>query len=604
MQRMRVAAASITIIVIISIVGLRDPGPAPATVAIARYAAGLEHLDASLVRLDSAIVAHDTAAARSALRGARAAYKEVELFVEVYGGPALARELNGPPLPHAEEEDPENSLAPVGLQVLEPALANAPEARQLLEYMRTATASLRRHGADTMPGDAYLFDAMRQEIARVATLGLAGFDATATSDPLADASNALGGVLSAIAPYRARLERADSRALAALDASFDSALAQLTRSSAEHFDRLGFISHHVQRMAHALANAQRALGIDAPPKPRAWSARSASIFDSAAFDPMFFAALDAPWPNPNLTALGRDLFFDTRLSPSGERSCATCHDPALAFTDGRPRALLLPGHVRSRSRNTPTLWNAAFQPSLFADNRVRTLEDQAADVVGSSAEMGGSLGAAAARLERDSVLVRRFARSFGAAPDTALSPRTLRLALAAYVRSLTALNSRFDRAVRGDTSAMTEDEREGFELFMGKARCGTCHFAPLFNGATPPTLFEAEPEVIGVPATTSRRHAAIDPDSGRYKVRRIDQHLFAFKTPTLRNVALTAPYMHNGVFATLEAVIDFYNAGGGRGLDINLPHQTLPTDSLRLTRDERRRLVAFLHTLTDTVAMR
>jgi len=124
---------------------------------------------------------------------------------------------------------------------------------------------------------------------------------------------------------------------------------------------------------------------------------------------------------------------------------------------------------------------------------------------------------------------------------------------------------------------------------------------PLFNGATPPTLSESEPEVIGVPATSSRRHHAIDPDSGRFNVRRIDQHLFAFKTPTLRNIALTAPYMHNGVYATLEEVVDFYDAGGGHGLGIALPHQTLPVDSLRLTRDERRDVIAFLRTLTDTV---
>ena len=135
---------------------------------------------------------------------------------------------------------------------------------------------------------------------------------------------------------------------------------------------------------------------------------------------------------------------------------------------------------------------------------------------------------------------------------------------------------------------------------MGKARCGTCHFAPLFNGAAPPTFAEAEPEVIGTPAGRGGR-SRVDPDVGRFAVDRIELHRFAFKTPTLRNVALTAPYMHNGVFETLEDVIDFYDGGGGVGLGIAIPQQTLPGDSLHLTRTEKRDLVAFLGALTDTV---
>ena len=192
------------------------------------------------------------------------------------------------------------------------------------------------------------------------------------------------------------------------------------------------------------------------------------------------------------------------------------------------------------------------------------------------------------------------ASALGTSGDTAVSGRTLRLAVAAYVRSLTAMNSPFDRAVHGDEAALSAEAREGFTLFMGPAKCGTCHFAPLFSGALPPTMMENEPEVIGVPARDVRRRATIDPDSGRYTVRRIDQHLHAFKTPTLRNVALTAPYMHNGVFPTLESVVDFYDGGGGAGIGARLAHQTLPADSLRLTPPQKRAIVAFMKALTDT----
>jgi cytochrome c peroxidase len=265
-----------------------------------------------------------------------------------------------------------------------------------------------------------------------------------------------------------------------------------------------------------------------------------------------------------------------------------------------PRADLLHGQAGRRARNTPTLVNAAFQPTLFADGRVRTLEDQATDVLGSASEMGSSLTLATAAVRRVPRYRAGFAAVFGDEPDGALTQRTLRLALAAYVRSLTTLRSPFDRAVRGDTTAMSTEARAGFNVFMGKARCGTCHFAPLFGGAMPPTLTENEPEVIGVPVGRRTRGAVVDPDSGRFNVRRIAQHLHAFKTPSLRNVALTAPYMHNGVFPTLESVVDFYDVGGGAGIGAKQAHQTLPPDSLHLTAAEKRAIVAFMQTLTDT----
>jgi cytochrome c peroxidase len=174
------------------------------------------------------------------------------------------------------------------------------------------------------------------------------------------------------------------------------------------------------------------------------------------------------------------------------------------------------------------------------------------------------------------------------------------VAVAAYVRSLARMNAPFDRAVRGDRTALGADERDGFNLFMGRAKCGTCHFAPLFGGAMPPMLTENEPEVLGVPERLRARRPVVDPDSGRFNVRRIDQHLFAFKTPSLRNVALTAPYMHNGAFPTLESVVDFYDTGGGAGIGVRVSHQTLPSDSLHLSAREKRAIVAFLRALTDT----
>ena len=572
--------------------------------ALGVYERGLDRLDAALIGLDAALEGGDSVVARDAFRRARRAYKRVELFVEYYGSSTM-RELNGPPLPKAEDEDPETPLAPVGLQMVEAALfpgadrAAILDARRYVPYMRLAVRSLRRAGADTMPGDAYLFDAMRHELSRVATLGVASFDATLSGDAESEAADALDGVRETLRSYGGG-RGATSAMLVSLDSALGATTHRLRDRSLPTLDRLDLIANHLVPAAHRLAAAQRALGIGPPAKPRAWSARAPSIYDRDAFDPAFFAATDAPSATPALIKLGRELFFDPALSPSGTRSCATCHLPERAFTDGRPRAALLAGHRATRARNTPTLINAALQPVLFADGRVRTLEDQATDVIGSAAEMGGSLGAAAMAVSARPSDRDRLARFVGGRTDSAATARAIRLALAAYVRSLVRLDARFDRAVRGDSSALDREERRGFELFMGKGRCGTCHFAPLFGGATPPMLTESEPEVIGVPAARAVRHAVIDSDSGRFKIRRIDLHLHAFRTPTLRNVALTAPYMHNGVFRTLEEVLDFYDVGGGHGIGAVLAHQTLPTDSLHLDPSEKRAIIAFLGSLSDT----
>jgi cytochrome c peroxidase len=133
------------------------------------------------------------------------------------------------------------------------------------------------------------------------------------------------------------------------------------------------------------------------------------------------------------------------------------------------------------------------------------------------------------------------------------------------MRSLTALNSPVDRALRGDTAALTAEERRGFNVFVGKGRCATCHFLPLTKGTVPPMYQKTDVEVIGVPSRADTVGARIDSDEGRYRITRSAPHRFAFRTPSLRNVALTAPYMHNGVYRTLDAVVDFYNVAVAPG---------------------------------------
>ncbi|MNQ90012.1 Cytochrome c551 peroxidase precursor [compost metagenome] len=146
---------------------------------------------------------------------------------------------------------------------------------------------------------------------------------------------------------------------------------------------------------------------------------------------------------------------------------------------------------------------------------------------------------------------------------------------------------------------MNPNELKGFNLFMGKAKCATCHFMPLFNGTAGPSFSNTEGEVLGVLQDPKAQIPVIDSDEGRYNWTKMDVLKFAFKTPTLRNIALTAPYMHNGAYQTLEEVMDFYNKGGAAGMGITLENQTLSPDPLNLNKKEIQDIIAFLKTLND-----
>ena len=150
---------------------------------------------------------------------------------------------------------------------------------------------------------------------------------------------------------------------------------------------------------------------------------------------------------------------------------------------------------------------------------------------------------------------------------------------------------------------MNIDEMEGLNLFVGKGKCASCHFIPLFNGVLPSEYVDTEWEIIGVPSAKNISQPMLDDDIGRAGVINVDIFKHAFKIPTLRNIELTGPYMHNGVFKTLEEVIAFYDIGGGSGLGYDVPLQTLSADSLHLTEREKFQLISFLKTLTDTVGL-
>lgn len=293
-----------------------------------------------------------------------------------------------------------------------------------------------------------------------------------------------------------------------------------------------------------------------------------------------FPPLNEPADNPTTpekVALGRLLFFDPVLSQNNDIACANCHHPDLGFADGRQHAVG-PNGV-TLARNTPTLWNVGFAKNLFWDGRLDSLETQVEFPLTHPDEMGVSdTQALIAELRAIPEYVNLFDAAFGGGADSLTQPNVDR-ALAAFQRTLISDDSPFDRYAEGDLNALTPSQRRGLALFRsGATRCFECHVAPTFASDT----FR----VIGV--------AGDDP--GRAAVS--DDGLFgAFKVPTLRNVALTAPYMHDGSLATLEAVVDFYAAGGGRAHGAE--NVDVFVSGFELSDQERADLVAFLYALTD-----
>jgi cytochrome c peroxidase len=462
-------------------------------------------------------------------------------------------------------------------------------------------ARLRSLVPSLVPTEAQLIEITRLELARVSTLGIAGFDAPRTGDAMREGAEAVDGVRELLRIAGPGFWNRFAHERQVLDSTFSRAGNYLRANlNFETFNRLAFISAYAQPAATALDSLRRAASTTPVRIPRAWRVDAPSVYSANAFNPRAYAPSTAPPSSPELVALGARLFFDPSLSGTGTRSCASCHNPALGFADGMVKAHSIDPNGSAVTRNTPTLINAALQPAQFADERSATLEDQVLQVLRSPAEMSSSVERAAKTIGANASYVASFAGAFGTARSSAISPLHVRQALAAYVRTLVSLDSRFDRAVRGDTNALTRDERRGFTLFMGKGGCGTCHFAPLFSGNTPPLYMGSDVEVIGTPVSP-RTPATLDPDSGRARVDGLPTHLRAFKTPSLRNVARTAPYMHNGAFRTLDDVLVFYDGGGGRGMGAPIANQTLSADSLHLSATERRQIIAFLETLSDTV---
>lgn len=296
--------------------------------------------------------------------------------------------------------------------------------------------------------------------------------------------------------------------------------------------------------------------------------------------------------------LGKLLFYDPVLSGNNQRSCASCHKPDQYFADTLAARPVEFNHNGLLPRNTPSLINASFNHLVMQDGRHTDLQRQTRAVITNPAEMGASEADVLKKVLSCDEYREGFTRLLAYTPtEKEISFEHIASALTMYYSRFSNYYAPFDEAMNRK-SAVAASVREGFNLFMSKAQCATCHFVPQFNGVKPPYA-GSEFEVLGVPS--DKQYSALSPDKGRYEVNPATETLNAFRTGTLRNSRYTAPYMHNGVFATLEEVIDFYDTGGGAGHGLNVVNQTLSSDSLKLTAREKRQLISFINALNENI---
>ena len=296
--------------------------------------------------------------------------------------------------------------------------------------------------------------------------------------------------------------------------------------------------------------------------------------------------------------IGKLLFYDPILSGNNSRSCASCHKGSAFFTDTLMATSIQFNHNDFLTRNTPSLINVGFNHLIMMDGKHISLQDQAKAVICNPKELGSN--------EKEILQKVLSCNEYKSAFKKFLkyTPQEEDITFDHLVSAITFYYSKFSNYYSPFDNAMNENRnvdisvKQGFNLFMTKAQCATCHFVPQFNGVKPPYV-SSEFEVLGVPFDSTFKK--LDLDSGRYYINPADESLYAFRTGSIRNAEHTKPYMHNGVFEDLKQVIDFYDAGGGAGRGFIVNNQTLSADSLHLSPDDKNKLIAFIKSLNEQI---
>ncbi|RCW91329.1 cytochrome-c peroxidase [Winogradskyella arenosi] len=547
-------------------------------------------LEQCIAFLDSISTSKNTAERIAYYKQARQHFKAMEPILAAIDKNNF-KSLNAPNILQVQEEDLTDVKIrnPFGFQVIEELLHEEEREAEVLQNAITVTSDrlkLLQRNTHIKLKDYHLIWLIRDQILRTAATGITGFDSPVLGQALTESQYTTQTLITLLELCKDKFNTVEI--YDDLRASFKNGIVALN-ADFDTFDRFSFIKNYTDPQLKLLVKTQDDWQVNFPFE-MAVSNTATSFFGAHTLNVLYFSDYKSDTLHlKQKEAFGKALFNDDRLSRNKDMACASCHIEEKAFTDGRKT------FDARQVRNSPTLTYSAYQQSFFMDGRAGSLEGQVVGVAENHNEFNLPMDSIVNRVLKHEAYKKTIDSLYG----SKRVELNIRHAIASYVRSLNAFNSKFDRNIEGVETSLTTEEKQGFNLFMGKAACATCHFPPLFNGTVPPHYNDTEVELLGVPETKDTVNAIISDDLGRYNVFKTDQRKHFFKTPTVRNSEVTGPYMHNGVYTSLEEVVNFYNRGGGQGIGIHEEFQTLPFDALNLTKAEQASLVAFMKTLTD-----
>lgn len=526
---------------------------------------------------------------------ARESFKIAEPYAS-YLNPEVGHRANGPALP-IYKEDSGKILFPIGFQKIEERIydqeINEIDFEQEI-YITIGLLNVLKKGVEKRElNPQRFFIATHQQLLRIISLAISGFDTPVSHLGINESKVSLESLKTI---YQYTIQPIIQGKNKSLDTAFLNNISNAIKFIENNtdfvtFDRFTFTRDYMNPITRNWVDIRKTSNLWEPIDSEAFNFDAPTFFENNYFNLNFFTPVTNRNPSDKQIALGEKLFSDPLLSANGNMACITCHIPSKGYADGLKTNLDNLGNPLQR--NTPTLINTVYQQSFFLDGKSNTLLDQISLVFTNEKEFNTNVHEFSNAILKDTSYVKLFKEAYG---GEGKNNKTIIRAISSYISTLNSFNSKFDKNIRNEENTFTEEEKHGYNLFMGKALCATCHFMPLTNGTVPPFYKETEKEVIGVPKTAENKE--LDDDLGLYWKFNEPLHKGMFKTPTVRNSEITAPYMHNGVYQTLEEVIDFYNKGGGNGMGFNLAHQTLPFDELNLSAKEQAAIIAFLKTLT------
>ncbi|MBP6385268.1 MAG: methylamine utilization protein [Pseudarcicella sp.] len=552
-------------------------------------------LDDLIIKVNQMKLSKSVIESKKSFFEARLAFKKLEPILPSYK-PSLYRSLNQPNLITVHEDNNafKNEL-PHGFQVLEELLwgENIDQKQVKIEIQLLSNAlKLDKANVDFSYFKEYHFLwAVRQQLLRVVSLGISGFDSPIAKHSIPETK----AVFESMKNYFVLNEKLFKNAEIHkkwIDLLEKNIVYLSVNKDFNAFDRYNYIKNNIHPFLPIWIATVKDWEVSFPFETEL-KYDATTFFSDKTFNLDYFSPVYSRNLSKELKPLGKTLFNDPTLSRNSIFSCASCHQEKKYFTDGLIKSASNSGGTLSR--NTPTLLYSGLQKAQFYDARADFIENQIMEVANNPKEFHTNAETMVKNIKKNKSYIKQFELQF----KDGLTPRNLTVAIASYVRSLQPFNSKFDRNINQQENTLTSDEINGFNIFMGKAKCGTCHFAPIFNGTSPPEYLHNDLEVIGVPVKPQLSKAKIDEDKGRFLIFDAPWRKHAFKTSNVRNIEKTAPYFHNGAYKTLEEVIEFYNQGGGNGIGLSLENQSLPNEKLLLTKKEKQDIVLFLKTLTD-----